>query len=56
MVYDEGFELRFDNHKTFFGYFKYVTQQFKVANDKDDEQTEGYESICSETYMGWVFD
>jgi hypothetical protein len=37
MVYDEGFELRFDNGKIFFAFFKYATTSNKVADDKDDE-------------------
>jgi hypothetical protein len=56
MVYDEGFEMRFDNGKIFFAYFKYLTLNNKIADDKDDEQSEGYLSLCNETYMGWVFD
>ena len=56
MVYDEGFEIRLYNGKIFFSFFKYNTTKNKVADDKDDEQSEGYNSECDETFLGWVYD
>lgn len=53
MVYDEGFELRFE-HETFFAFSKYeLNSDENYAKDDDDEQTKGYRSKCDETFKGW---
>lgn len=55
MVYDEGFEIRAD-HKIFFAFSKYQYNGNSVPQDKDDEETEGYYSLCNETFIGWYHD
>lgn len=52
MVYDEGFEITTDQHN-FFAFSFYKIRSDKNPKNDDDEQTNGYTSICSQTYMGW---
>lgn len=56
MVYDEGFELRFNDNRTFFAFLKYKIHGKQVPLDTDGEKTEGYYSLCNETFQGWVYD
>jgi hypothetical protein len=53
MVYDEGFEVRIGSD-VFFAFSKYRTIDNKMPTDEDDEQTKGYESLCDQTFMGWL--
>ena len=55
MVYDEGFEVRSKN-KVFFAFSKYKFDGRKAPTDTDDEETQGYTSLCNETFEGWVRD
>lgn len=55
MIYDEGFEIRTQN-MTFFSFSKYNYKGNKTPQDKDDEETEGYYSLCNETFAGWYHD
>lgn len=52
MVYDEGFEITTETHN-FFAFSKYKLRNDKTPKNDDDEQSAGYSSICSETFLGW---
>jgi hypothetical protein len=55
MIYDEGFEIRFDGKK-YMAYSKYEVTTNLDPKDSDDEKTDGYHSLCTETFLGWVWD
>lgn len=52
MVYDEGFELR-TFERTFFAFSRYSFNGDRGPKDTDDEDTNGYKSLCNETFIGW---
>lgn len=54
MVYDEGFEIYF-NDQNFFAFSRYKTINNKIPKNDDDEQTKGYKSLCDQTFVGWYY-
>jgi len=36
-----------------FSKYKYNKENNRQPKDDDDEKTEGYVSICNETFLGW---
>ena len=52
MVYDEGFEMTFGNN-VFFAFSRYEQSTKFTASNTDTEDTPGYKSICSKTFIGW---
>lgn len=55
MVYDEGFQLFMDTSATYFAFSRYRFKQDanREPKDDDDEKSEGYVSMCNETFLGW---
>ena len=44
-----------DNGATYFGFsrYRFKEEANREPKDDDDEKSEGYVSICNETFLGW---
>ena len=54
MVYDEGFEIFLhQDNENYFAFSKYSVSSSVTPKDDDDEKSQGYQSYCQETFLGW---